>query len=72
MVSAYDIARLATHFDRLHEMKQCVVQALQRDKTEQASITEEKRVHGVDVMCGEALIMRLLILLGSHIDVFKT
>ena len=72
MVSAYNIACLASHLHRLNEMKKCVVQAFQRNVAEQASITEEKWVHGVDMMCGEALEMRLLMLLCSHIDIFKT
>ena len=72
MVSAYNVARLAAHLHRLNEMKQCVVQAFQRDKAEQAGIAKEKWVHGVDMVRGEALEMRLLMFLGPHIDIFKT
>ena len=72
MVSAYDIACLAAHLHRLNEMEKCVVQAFQRDIAEQASIAKEKWVHGIDMVRGETLKMRLFILLGPNIDIFKT
>ena len=64
------VTSLATHFNRLHKMKQSVMGALEGDIAEKSGIAEEKRVHGIDVMCCETLEVCLLMLLSTFIDVF--